>query len=154
MDLEDLASALEIWEIDFYEAVEPTRSGEGWIQNFFLVCCSKDDDICIGIETIHFHEQLVQSSISLVIAASSHARSLLSNSIYLIYEDDRRCAFFCLFEEVSHSLGTDTDIHLDEFTTTDGEEGNFALSCAGLCDHCLAGAWWTSQERTLGDPCA
>lgn len=55
VDLEDLASALEIRQVDFYEAVEPTGSGEGWIQDFFLVGSSKYNDIRICIETIHLH---------------------------------------------------------------------------------------------------
>lgn len=56
MNFEDLAPALEIWEIDFYESVEPTRSSECRIQDFFLVGRGKNNDICIGIESIHFHK--------------------------------------------------------------------------------------------------
>ena len=72
MDLEDLASALEIWKIDFYESVEPSRSGECGIQDFFLVGRCKNDDISICIKTIHFHEELIQGRISLIISSSTH----------------------------------------------------------------------------------
>lgn len=55
VDLEDLTSALEIWQVDLYEAIKSTRSGEGWIQNFFLVGSRKYNNIRICIETIHLH---------------------------------------------------------------------------------------------------
>ena len=154
MDLEDLSPPLEIGEVDFNEAVESARPSEGGIQDFFLVGCGEDDDVGVRIESIHLHEQLVQSSVSFVIAASAHPRPLLPHSVDLINEDDRRRTFLGLFEEVSHTLRTDTDVHLDELATADGEEGHFALSRAGLGDHRLAGAWRTSQQCTFRDPSA
>ena len=47
--------AFEVRELDIDEAIEPTRSREGWIKDFLLVGSCKNDNACIVVEPIHLH---------------------------------------------------------------------------------------------------
>jgi hypothetical protein len=69
--LEDLRPAFQIRQFNIDQAIKPTRPGESWVKHFFLVGGSKDDNIGAIIEAIHFHKQLIESCITLVITTKT-----------------------------------------------------------------------------------
>ena len=73
VDFEYLCPALEVREVDVDESVEPARAGEGLIQHFLLVGCCEHDHVCLVVEAVHLHQQLVQSSVPFVVASAKAA---------------------------------------------------------------------------------
>lgn len=65
--MEDLPAALEVGQGDLDGAVETAWSGEGGVEQLFAVGGGHNDDFTVRSKTIHLDQQLVQSTISLVI---------------------------------------------------------------------------------------
>jgi hypothetical protein len=87
MDVKYLAPALEVWQADLYRSVKPARSNQRIVQHLLSICSSQHHHITIGSETIHFHQQLVQSILALVLASEVSRLPLLTDCIDLVDEN-------------------------------------------------------------------
>ena len=67
MNKQNLIPSFEIGKSHLYFPVEPPRSDQSIIQNIFAIGGSHNDNIIIGSESIHFHQQLIQSALSFII---------------------------------------------------------------------------------------
>ena len=70
VDGKDLLAALDVGATDDNLAIKPARAQQCRIENIGAVGCSDDDDAFIGIETVHFDQQLVQGLLAFVVAAT------------------------------------------------------------------------------------
>ena len=77
--------------------------------------------------------------------------TLATYRINFIDEDDAGGRFLGLFEHVTHPGGTDTDEHLHEIGTRDGEEWHLGLARNGLGQQSLTGTGRTNQQHTGRD---
>ena len=67
------------------EGAAPARAQQGLVQDVRPVGAAQDDDPCLGAETVHLHQQLVERVLPLIVAASEAApASGAPNGIYLI----------------------------------------------------------------------
>src|SRR3546814_11738014 len=71
------------------------------------------------------------------------------DGVDLVDEDDARRVALGLLEHVAHARRADTDEHLDEIRTRNGEEGNARLAGDRAGEQGLAGAGRTDEPRAL-----
>ncbi len=155
MYLQSIYTSLQIRLVYDNSSVETTRTKKCLIQNLRSVSRRKDQDSLRRIKTIHLGKELVQGLLTLIISAIA-AVSALTDCIDLIDKDDTRCIFLCLTEEVSYSGCTNTDEHLYEIRTCQGEERHMCLTCnrsgeKGLT--CSRRAYKKGSLRKLGSDC-
>ncbi len=84
--------------------------------------------------------------------AAAHAgAALAADGVDLIDEDDARAVLLGLFEQVTNTGCADTDEHLDEVRTGDGEERHPRLTGDGPREQRLTCAGRTVEQHALGD---
>src|SRR5579863_2377719 len=151
VDAEDLLAPPDIrqWHDDL--AIEASGSQKGRIQHVRTVRGGNDDDSLIALETIHLHEQLVQSLLALIVAPAESGAPMAADRIDLIDEYDARGMLLRLLEHVAHARSADPDEHLDEVRARDGEERNLGLARNGPRQQGLAGAGRADHEDSLRD---
>ena len=76
---------------------------------------------------------------------------MTTHSIDLIDEDDARCIFFGLLEQVTDATCTHTNKHLHKLRTGDGEERHSCLTSNGFGEKGFTGSGRANQQTTLGD---
>ena len=152
MGLEDGFTACQVRQFDRDAAVETAWPQQGRVQRFRPVRRGQDDDIVVGVETVHFRQQLVQRLFPFAVAHGI-ACTLLTDSVDFIDEDDARCLLLGLLEEVADLGSPHADEHFDKFRTGNGEEGYTGFASDGFGQHGLAGARRADEEdafRHLG----
>ena len=69
MNLENFLTSFEIRQLYRYTAVKPARTKQRRVQRFRTVGSRKNHDTIIGLEAIHFGQQLIQCLLPFIIAA-------------------------------------------------------------------------------------
>ena len=115
------------------EHIRPIRRGE-------------KDHAFIRLETVHLHEELIQSLLTLIVPTAQPGTPMSPDGVDLIDEDDARCVRFPLLEQVPYPAGSDPDEHLYEIRSGHGEERSI-----GLAGHCprqkrLPGSRWPDEQ--------
>lgn len=87
MYVEDLPSSLEIRQVDLDYSIKSTRSNECRVKQVLPVGCSHYNNVAISAKSIHFHQDLIESVISLVMGSVA-AASFSPHCVDLINEDD------------------------------------------------------------------
>lgn len=80
--------------------------------------------------------------------------SFFTDCIDLIDKYNGRSILFGLFEEASHSLCTNSDIHFNKLASTDRIKWNFTFPSTCLSDHSFSSSWRSSQKSSSWDPCS
>ena len=88
--LEDGFTASQVRQFDRDAAVETAWPQQGRVQRFRPVRRGQDDDVVIGVETVHFRQQLVQRLFPFAVAHGI-ARAFLADGVDFVDEDDARC---------------------------------------------------------------
>ena len=88
MDLQNLFTTLNIWQIDIDLTVKSARTEKGVIENVCTVGGRHDDDPFVGLKAVHLHEDLVQGLLAFIVSATEPRTALTSHRIDLIDEDD------------------------------------------------------------------
>ena len=89
----DLPSAIHGGLVDVDMPVETTRSHESLVQDIWSVSTCQYNDLLSSVETIHLSQDLVQSSLALVIATTKVLLlTSTADGVDLINEDDARGA--------------------------------------------------------------
>ena len=127
------------------------RTQERGVEDVGSVRGGNEDDTGARVEAVHFHEQLVERLLPLVVAAAEAGAAVTADGIDLVDEHDGRRGLLGLVEEIAHAAGTDTDEHLDEVGTRDREEGHARLTGNGPREQRLAGAGRAVEQHALRD---
>ena len=151
VDAKDALTALEVGKVDGDLAIEPAGTEEGLIQNIDTVGSGNGNDAGVAIETVHLDKDLVDGLLTLIVATGETGTTLTTDGIDLINENDAGSILLGLAEDVTDTGGTDTDEHLDELGTRDGDEGNAGLTRDGLGQEGLTGTGRSVQDDTTGD---
>ena len=151
MDFEDLLAALDVGEVDVDLSVETAGTEKGVVEDVGTVGRRHDDDPFVGIKAVHLDEDLVEGLFPLVVTTAEARSTLTAHGIDLIDEDDAGLVAFCKVEEITHTRGTDTDVHLDEVGAAHREEGNARFACNGLCEQRFTRSGRADEENALGD---
>ena len=151
VDLEDLRAALAVGPVDGDLAVEAAGAQQGGIEDVGPVGGRDHDDVVLGLEAVHLHEELVERLLALVVAAAEAGAAVAADRVDLVHEDDAGRVLLGLLEEVAHAGGADADEHLDEVRARDGEERHARLAGDGAREQRLAGARGPVEQHALGD---
>ena len=137
---QNLLATTNIRQADHYLAVETPRAQQRRVEHVRTVGGGDNDDAVVHLEAIHLHQQLVEGLLALIVTAAQTGATVATDSVDFVDEDDAGRMFLGLLEHVTHTAGTDTDEHLDEIGTGDGEERHLGLARNGLGQQGLAGA--------------
>ena len=74
VDLEDLLAPANVRQRHHHLSVEAARTQERGVQHVRAVGGGDDDDAVVGLEAVHFHQELVQGLLALVVAAAQALR--------------------------------------------------------------------------------
>src|SRR5581483_8484191 len=149
MHLEDLRAAFDVRTIDDDLPVETARTQQRRVQYVRTVRGSDENNAGILIEAVHFDEQLVERLLALVVAAAQACAALAAHGINFIDEDDARCGFFRLVEQVSHARCAHADKHFNEVRTGDGEKRHAGFARDRASEKRLAGARRSEKQHAL-----
>ena len=152
MDHKDLFSALDIRASHTDFTVKSSRTEDRRIQNIHTVGRCHYDDSFIYSKTIHLYKKLVQRLLSLIVAAAHTGSSLTGYRIDLINKDDARCMTLALFKKISYTGSTDTNKHLHEIGSGNGEKRNSGLSCNCLREKSFTCSRRAHKDHSFRDP--
>src|SRR3546814_3650364 len=125
---ENLLATLDIRTRHDDLAVEAARTQQRRIEHVGPVRRGDDDDAFVGLEAVHFDEELVQRLLALVIAVAETGAAMAADRVDLVDEDDAGGVLFGLLKHVTDAAGADADEHLDEVGARDSEEGDVGLT--------------------------
>ena len=144
-------AAVDIGPVHGDAAVEAAGAQQRRVENVGPVGGGDQDDIGVGAEAIHLHENLVERLLALVVRAAQPRATVAADGIDLVDEDDARAVALGLLEEIAHAAGADADKHLDELRAGDAEEGHARLAGDGLGHERLARAGRADEQHALGN---
>src|SRR2546421_5496675 len=116
VNLENGQAPIPVRSLYCHTAVEATWAQERFVQPIGPVGRCDDHNCLVCIKAIHFHQQLVQGLLSLVVTIDA-ASTLPTHGINFVDEDDARSRLLGLVEEITHTACADTDQHLDKLRT-------------------------------------
>ena len=99
MHFQNLFAALEVGQLHRHTAVKTSGTGQRRVQRIRAVGSRQNDDAGVALKAVHLGEQLVQSLLTLVVAAEIAAVALLTDGIDLIDEHDAGGLFLGLSEQ-------------------------------------------------------
>src|SRR5579872_6282428 len=76
---------------------------------------------------------------------------MAADRVDFVDEDDAGGVFLTLLEQVANTAGADTDEHLHEVGTRDGEERNVRFAGDGASEQGLSSSWRPDKQNALGD---
>ena len=125
-------------------AVEAAGAQQGAIQLLQQVGGAEDDDVALGVEAIHLHQQLVEGLV--VLAVGRPALAGRADGVELVDEDDRGSVLARLLEQPADAGRAQAGEHLDERGGRLGEERRSGLVGDRLGEQRLAGPGWAVEE--------
>ena len=151
MNLEDVLAAADVGTVDLNLTVKAAGTEQSGVEHVGTVGGGDDHNTLVRTESVHFHEQLVERLLALVVTATEARASLATDGVDLVDEDDGRACLAGGLEEVTDAGSTHTDVHLYEIRARDGEEGNTGFSCNGLGQKGLTRTGRAHQEDAVGN---
>jgi hypothetical protein len=142
--------ALDVGLVHDHPAVEAAGPQQRRVQDVGPVGGGDDDNVGVGVEAVHLHQDLVQRLLALVVAAAQARAALAAHGVDLVDEDDAGRVALGLLEQVAHAAGAHAHEHLHELRAGDGEEGHAGLAGDGLGHQGLAGAGRATSSTPLG----
>ncbi|GBC91226.1 hypothetical protein HRbin14_01985 [bacterium HR14] len=132
-------------------AVKPSGAEQGRVQNVGAVCGGNHDNALIGVKPVHFHQQLVERLLALVVSAAQPCAAQAPHGVNLIDEDESRAVRFGGLKQVAHARRADAHKHLHKIGAADVEERHACLARHRTRQQSLTAAGRTQQQYTLGD---
>mmetsp|Transcript_5696 Transcript_5696/g.8390 ORF Transcript_5696/g.8390 Transcript_5696/m.8390 type:complete len:204 (+) Transcript_5696:1126-1737(+) len=148
MYTKDAGTSLEVGKVNGNLTVETSRTEEGVIEDIKTVGSGNGDDSRVAIETVHLNQNLVQGLFTLVVTSSESCTTLTSNGINLINEDDARGVLLGLVKHITHTRSSNSNEHLHEFGTRNGDEWHTGLSSNSLGEEGLTGTRGSVKDNT------
>ena len=151
MDAQDGLAALDVRIIDGDMTVKAAGAQQRRVQDILAVGSRHDDNAKIGGKAIHFHQQLVQGLLPLIVAAAETRAAVTAHGVDLIDKDDAGRALFGLLEQVANTRCADTDKHFDKIGAGDREERHPRFAGDRLGQQRFTGSGRTHEQNALGD---
>ena len=86
MDLENPFASFDIGSRHHNAAIKPSGTKQRGIQHVRPVSCSNENDPLVGFEAIHFDQQLIQSLLALIMAATKTGAAMTPHRVDFIDE--------------------------------------------------------------------
>ena len=153
VDAENRLATLEIGIADHHLTIEPSRTKQRRIEDVLAVGGGDDDDALMAFEAVHFHEQLIQRLLALLVAERV-AAAAAADGVELVDEDDAGAVAARLAEQLAHARGADARVHLDEVRAAREQERHAGFARDRPRQQRLAGSRRADEEHALGNPAA
>ena len=140
MHLQDALAALHVGGVHDDLAVEAAGTQKRRIEHVGAVRGRDEHHGVVGLEAVHFHEQLVQGLLALVVTAAKARAALAPHRVNLVDEDDGGGSLFRILEQIAHAARAHAHEHLDEVRARDAEERHARLAGHGAREQGFAGA--------------
>ena len=150
MNLEDFHTAFQIRSVYDNSPVKTSRSEKRRIKDLRTVGCCKDQKSLGCVKAVHFRKKLIQSLLSLVIAASIMRITAFSDCIDLINKYNTGGIFLCLLKKITDTGGAHAYKHFHKFRTGKRKERYLCLSCHCLCKQGLSCSRRSHKQSALG----
>ena len=128
-------------------AVEAAGAQQCRVENVGPVGRGDEDDAFIRLEAVHFHQQLIERLLALVVAAAETGAAMAADRVDFVDEDDAGRVLLRLFEHVAHAARADADEHFDEVGAGNREERHIRFAGDGAREQGLAGAGRADQQH-------
>ena len=142
MHFEDLLSAHDIRVRHDYLAIETPGPQQRRVEHIRSVRGGDDDHADVITEAIHFHQDLIERLLALVIGVAQSSPAATSDGVNFVDEHDTRGTVAGFFEQVAHTTRADADEHLDEFGPRDPEKRHACFAGYGPRQEGLARPRW------------
>ena len=154
MDAEDFLSPVHIGKGNGDLTVKTAGAQQRRVENVGAVGGCDDDHTFLGVEAVHFHKELVERLLALVVSAAHAVAAVTSDGIDLIDENQAGRVLFPLFEHVAHAGCTYTDEHLHEIRSGDREERHIRLAGDRAGEKGFSRSRRADHQHALGDGAA
>ena len=151
MHAQDLFAAANVGTRHHHAAVEAAGAEQRRIEHVRPVGGGDQDDAFVGFEAVHFHQQLVQGLLALVVTTAETGAAMTADGVDFVDEDDAGRILLALLEQVADAAGADADEHLDEIGTGNAEERNIGFAGNGARQQRLAGSRRPDQQHAFGN---
>ncbi len=151
MHLEDGLPSHHVGQVQHHPPVEPAGPEQGRVKNIRTVGGGQHDNVGIGLETVHLHQNLIQGLLPLIVSTAQTGAAVASYCVNLVHEYDTGRIPFRLFEQVPHPGGAHADEHLYELAAADVEEGHAGLAGHGPGQQGFARPRLAYQQYSFGD---
>ena len=151
VDLQNSLTAADIGQTNVNLTVKAAGTQQCIVQNVGTVGGSHDDDALVGAKAVHLNQQLVESLLTLIVAAAKAGASLTTDSVDLVDKDDGGGGLLGLLKQVADTAGANTYIKLNKVRAGDGQKLHTGLACHGLGQQGLTGTRRANQQHALGD---
>ncbi len=108
---EDFLAALSVGSGNNHLPVKTAGAEQGRIKHVGTVGGGNDDNAFVGLEAVHFYQQLVQGLFPFIVAGAKAGTSFASYGVYFVDKDDAGCIFLALLKEIADTGGADADEH-------------------------------------------
>ena len=150
---QDCLASLQIGGFNRNLSVKTARTQQGGIKNIGTVCRRDEDQVRGVVKAVHLNQQLVEGLVAFIRTATITRTAVTTDRIDLIDEDNRGSNFLCAGYKITHTRSANTDIHLKEFRTCNGEEGSLGFTRNSLCQQGLTCSRRTVEEHTSRNAC-
>ena len=99
--------------------VKAAGTQQSGVQNVYPVGSGHDDHALAALKAVHFHQQLVQGLLPLIVTAAKTGATLTAYRINLIDENDGRSLLFGLLKQVTDTACANAHIELYKIRTGD-----------------------------------
>src|SRR5690606_12048156 len=86
---------------------------------------------------------------TLIVSTAEACATLAADCVNFIDENDTRCVFLSVFEQITNSGSPDTDEHLNKIRTTDREERNACFSGNSTSQEGFTGTRRSDKQNTF-----
>src|SRR5581483_2388564 len=106
---QNLFASAHVGTIHHHAAIETSGTKQCWVENVRPVGRSHQNDAFIGFEAIHFHQQLVQSLLALIVTAAQASSTMPANCVDLVNEDNAGGILLALLEQIADAARAHAD---------------------------------------------
>jgi len=115
VDFQNCLTALHIGTIKCHAAVKTTGTQKGGVENIGTVGRSNNDNVGVGVETIHFNEHLIECLLTFIVRTTQTCAALTAYCINFIYKDNTGRVTFGLIEKITDAACTNAYEHFHKF---------------------------------------
>ena len=152
--LKNTLTAAQVGGGHHHLAIETAGAQQGGVQHVGPVGGRNEDDALVGLEAVHFHQQLVESLFPLVMTSAQARAALAAHGVDFVDENEAGRVLLALSEQIAHARGAHAHEHFHKIRTRDGKEGHPGLARHGAGQQRLAGARRADEQHAFGNAAA
>jgi len=150
----DLLPPLHIRQRHHHLAVKAPRSQKRRVQHVGTVGRRNQNHAFVGLEAVHFHQQLVERLLPLVMSAAQTGAPMAPYRVDFIDKNDAGGVFLCLAEKVPHAGRSNADKHFHKIRAADAQKRHVRLPGNRARQKGFSGSGRPHQQKPLGNAAA